>query len=386
MGGSGTGRIIILGGGAMGCALAYRLAHDHRREVTLLDPGPLAGGASGKAAGIVSTQCWNQWDVEIVEESRREYEALSREDPAVTYQEVGGVRTASAPPEVEALERQLVRLREAQIEAHLLGAADLQGLYPEAKFGGVLGALHTPRDAVILPTDLTLAFARRASAAGADLRSEEGTVHVRGVPGGWEVHGNSGRVQAEGLVVACGAWSKRVLASLGISLPLAPYLTRACLLKARAPPRFPWLHDGALDVYCRPFPGGEILFGDGTELVEVDPARPPATSEIPFLENISKFLSTRFPRWADSPVSSHWHGIVTSTPDRHPFIGPVPGATNLWVATGFNGYGIMRAGAAARRMADAMGTGSWTELAPCDPARFPADHPPFPPRPGFTLD
>lgn len=377
---------IILGGGVVGCALAYRLADGHGLDVTLLDPGPLAGRASGKAAGIVSTQCWNPWDVEVVEESRKEYRGIFAEDPSVAYDEVGGVRTASTADEEKALERQLARIRKAGIAARMIGVDELRRLYPQGSFEGVRAALHTPTDATILPTDLTLSYARRASASGADLRSEEGSVRVARSGKVWEVHGSSGKVQSERLVVACGAWSKRVLSSLGHPLPLAPYLTRACLLRIGAPATFPWLHDGALDVYCRPFPGGEILFGDGTELVEVDPDRPSVTSEIPFLENIAKFLTARFPQWANSTVSSSWHGIVTSTPDRRPLIGPVPGAEGLWVATGFNGFGIMRAGAVARRLASALGSGDWHELAPCDPGRFPADHPAFVPQPGFTLD
>jgi glycine/D-amino acid oxidase-like deaminating enzyme len=72
-------------------------------------------------------------------------------------------------------------------------------------------------------------------------------------------------------------------------------------------------------------------------------------------------------------------------------VGPVPNTTGLYVLTGFNGFGVMRAGGVARRLSDALraeaaGKPDWSGLTPVLPARFPAGHPPFPPKPGFTLE
>ncbi len=88
---------------------------------------------------------------------------------------------------------------------------------------------------------------------------------------------------------------------------------------------------------------------------------------------------------------SSWAGVCTATPDRRPLIGPVPGAEALYCLTGFNGFGVMRAGGAARRLADLLSEGEEAggpraALQPVWPGRFPDPRAPFAPKPGFTLE
>jgi glycine/D-amino acid oxidase-like deaminating enzyme len=110
------------------------------------------------------------------------------------------------------------------------------------------------------------------------------------------------------------------------------------------------------------------------------------SDDIPFLENVSGFLSRRFPKWAEAPVESSWWGVCCSTPDRHPHVGPIKGEEGLYVAAGFNGFGIMRGGAVGKRLSDALVSNRWERLSICNPSRFPETYPPFDPQPGFTLD
>jgi sarcosine oxidase subunit beta len=378
--------VIVLGGGVMGTSLSYHLGHDHGQSVALFEKGTLGQGASSKAAGIVSAQCWNRWDVEVVEESRVEYLRLSEAHQGDLYEEVGGTRAASTQANVGLLEQQRKRLVQSGVVGRMVSPTALRELFPAGDFEGVTAALYTPHDAVVQPADLTNLYGRLAGECGASLISGFDALHMERKDGLWHVGAAGQEFVAKTLTVACGAWSKKTLALLGYRAPLAPYLTRACLLKAGLKGGFPFYHDSERDVYLRPFPGEDLLLGDGTELTEVDPDRMGQPDDLTFLENIHSFLSTRFPAWAGSAVESSWWGVCTSTPDRRPLVGPVKGHPGLFVATGFNGYGIMRAGGVARRLSDALSTGKWGELDPCAPARFPEDFPAFEPKPGFTLD
>ncbi|MCL4324826.1 MAG: FAD-binding oxidoreductase [Candidatus Thermoplasmatota archaeon] len=378
--------VVVVGAGVMGSALSYYLQHDHGWSVALCERDSPGAGASGKAGGLVSAQCWNDWDLKVVEESRKEYARLSEESGAGIYEETGGIRTASTEANLGSIERTLARLRANGVMARLLEPRELRTYYPEGEFSGVRSALFTPHDAVVLPTDLTQLYFRGATEAGSvpvGGLSEKG-FHREGKE--WVVATASGDLVSKRLVVAAGAWSKKVLKAAGFSAPLAPYLTRACLLKVGNSRAFPFFHDSEQDVYLRTYPGGDLLAGDGTELVEIDPDRFDSPHDMDFLENIARFMELRFPSWASAPVESAWRGVCTSTPDRRPLLGPYPGAEGLFLATGFNGFGLMRAGGAMRRLALGIATGNFAAVEPCLPARFPPPHSPFSPQPGFTLD
>ena len=195
------------------------------------------------------------------------------------------------------------------------------------------------------------------------------------------------------MVVAAGAWSKRLFAAFGCPQPLAPYRTQAATLRPEpgGPENFPSVHDLDSDVYVRPESNGRILAGDGTELVEVDPDRTPSGGDDRFIGHLAESFESRFPGWASAELVRAWSGVCTSTPDRRPLVGPVPDAPGLFAMVGFNGFGVMRAGGVARRLAAllAVGEGSMSEqeaLGPCSP---PASRPGTPasvPQPGFTLE
>jgi len=133
------------------------------------------------------------------------------------------------------------------------------------------------------------------------------------------------------------------------------------------------------------------MAGDGTERVEADPETFPPGGDESFVAHLAESFATRFPGWADSSLVRAWAGVCTSTLDRRPLVGPVPGADGLFVVTGFNGFGVMRAAGVAHRLARLLASGDGTDsalepLAPVLPGRFSSAPSTFLPRPGFTLE
>jgi len=384
---------IVLGAGIAGCALAYHLAGRKVGPVVLYDPRTPAAGATGRAAGVVTEQLWNEWDAAVARESKNEYAELAARWDPTAFTANGFARFTARRDAAKVLEEVVQRLHHWQVDVRSVGADELARAVPWARWDDLEGAILSPKDAVVTPSAITEIYAEGARSRGVDVDfgTPFGSLSADGPA--WLLERGGRTVRAGRVVVAAGAWSKKILASLHHPLPLAPYRTQAAVLRPTpgGPALFPSVHDVDLDVYVRPEDQGRILAGDGTELVEVDPDRTSGGGDEKFLTHLAESFGTRFPGWADAELVRAWAGVCTSTPDRRPLIGPVPGAAGLFVLTGFNGFGVMRAGGVARRLAAwlAVGEGSVPErdaLQPVLPERFPPGTPAVAPRPGFTLE
>ena len=383
---------IVLGAGIAGAAVAYHLARRAIGPVLLYDPRTPAAGATGRAAGIVTESLWDPWDVEVVRASKVEYARLSTGHDPPLYRENGFVRWTADPVAAAALEAAVGRWRSWGVGARPFPLSDLAAIFPWVAPSDLRAAVWDPHDAVVAPSALAEEYVGAARAAGAEVRLGTPFGSLRRVDGGWELSVGGARERAPTVVVAAGAWAKELLASVGCPLPLAPYRTQAATLRppGATPAVFPSFHDLDLDVYVRPEEAGRVLAGDGTRLVEVAPDSVPAGGDEAFVAHLAESLSTRCPGWASAELLRAWSGVCTSTPDRRPLIGAVPGGDGLYCIVGFNGFGVMRAGGAAARLAAAIVDGedgpAGEALAPVRPDRFGPTPAPFAPRPGFTLE
>jgi sarcosine oxidase, subunit beta len=383
---------IVLGAGLAGCALAVHL---HRRGLgpaLLLDPRTVAGGATGRAAGIVTQQLWDPWDIEVARESQAEYERRGLALGPVAYRRTGFLRWSHRTKFAPAIESAQRRFERSGVASRRVDSRELRSLFPWARFDeGALG-LYSEADACVNPTDLASSYLEEARSAGS--RAEFG----REVPaphreeGGWRVEVGPETFHAPRLVIAAGAWSKAIGAALGHRFAIVPYRTQAALIRPPDPPPDSWpaAHDIDLDVYLRPEEAGRILVGDGTELREVDPERVGGGGTPEFLSHVGAALAERWPVWAESEVGSAWSGVCDATPDRRPLIGRIADPAELYLIAGFNGFGVMRAAGAARRLAALVAEGpdgrAGADLASVRADRFGSEPPEFAPRPGFTLE
>jgi len=385
--------VLILGAGISGCALAFHLARRAVGPVIVYDPQTPSAGATGRAAGIVTEQLWDPWDVLVVRESKEEYAQLAERYDPTAYAVNGFARWTRNPAAVPVLEETVERLRSWSVPASVLDTTTLAEKVPWGRYDGVLGAIWSPNDSVVTPSRMAELYAERARELGVDFILGSPANRFTREGDHWELTVGGQVTRAHRVVVAAGAWSKKVFASVGHPLPLAPYRTQAAVLRPSSPDAriFPSVHDIDLDVYVRPEENGRILAGDGTELVEVDPDKYSTGGDERFVAHLAESFGSRFPGWADAELVRAWAGVCVATPDRRPLIGPVPDASGLFALTGFNGFGVMRAGGAAARLAGvlAVGDGSGPELERIRtvlPGRFSGPPTAFPIRPGFTLE
>ncbi len=384
--------VAVLGAGIAGAALAYHLARQHVGRVVVVDPRTPAAGATGRAAGIVTEQLWDPWDVEVVRESREEYARFAARLRPSAYRVNGFLRWTSDPRVAEALRTATERLRRWGVDVDLLPVAELEARLPGIRSEGIEAVSWGPRDAVVEPSTLAELYVGEARRAGVEFLLGASTGPLARSGSSWTVSTGETMVEARSAVVAAGAWSKQILRAAGTPLPLVPYRTQAALL---SPPggcstNLPSVHDLDLDVYARPEEEGRLLAGDGTERVEADPETFRSAGDDGFVAHLAASFARRLPVWEEASLVRAWAGVCTATPDRRPLIGPVPSAPGLYVLTGFNGFGVMRAGGAACRLARAIVEGpegaSRAALEPVLPERFRDPGLAFVPRPGFTLE
>ena len=381
--------VAVLGTGLFGAALAYHLVRDSSFRVLALDTvrDPGRPSATATSAGILSVQGWDPWDLAIVRESSEAYRELAEEEGVEPLRHNGGLRVARTEEGARWLDRVQRVLAQEGTEARRVGPGEVRELLPFADLEDVRAGLYTPDDATTDPTALREAYLRAAVRAGAVLRPEAGVATLQPLPGGgWRIGEESATV-ADRLVVAAGAWSKEVLAALGHRLALAPFRAQAVLLRPRPLlPPFPTLHDLDLNLYVRPASLGRLLAGDGTGSREESPSLWDPNADSTFVEAMRQAVGGLFYGLPAGPVEAAWAGICVASPDRFPLVGRVTGGEGLCVATGFNGFGTMRAAGLARRLADAIRTGQWEALRPADPSRFPESLGSFDPHPEFPLE
>ncbi|HET6399133.1 MAG TPA: FAD-binding oxidoreductase, partial [Candidatus Thermoplasmatota archaeon] len=355
-------RILVAGGGILGCSAALALAQAGH-AVTLRTQGHLGEGASSKAAGIVSTMTWNDDDLRLIARTRglvgemvglamsegcREARGAWRKAESIM---VSGQADAGV---LDAVQERLERHTE---EPERLSALEAARQFPMLRFAPGEEVLVAQEDGVLESGDLFAALRARLDAEGVAVEERQPVAVPReGLPAG-----------VEALVVAGGAWTVPLLRTAGVLLPALPYRVQLASVGLAAGGETPIVHDLVHHFYARPESPRTILAGDGTELRPFDPSDYNEAGDGWFVERLAASLVERFVEGGDATVRSSWAGLVVGTPDRRPLCGPVPGRDGLFVLTGDNGFGLMRGLALGERLADAVAGRTHPAT---DPARF----------------
>ncbi len=379
--------IAIVGGGIFGAALAYHLARLGSSEVLLFDQGAPGSGSTGRGAGILTFQGWEGWDLGLVRASAEELRLLSESTGAGDFRASGGLRVARTEDGARWLEAVRATLDRAGVPATTFGPNEIDSVVPWADLGDVKEALLTPGDATFDGAEIARAYLRLAVRGGARVLTDRGWAEVRRDTDDWAVRSLGTEVRSERLVLAAGPFTKQLARGAGYELPVAPFRAQACRVRpAPLVDEFPTLHDLDLDLYVRPAAPGEVLLGDGTERRESEPVRDGTGGDPAFPPGAIARLREIAPGWETATVEEAWGGLCVASPDAYPLVGAVPGASRLFVATGFNGFGAMRAPALAFHLARGIRDDVWGPLVPAAPGRFPSGTPSPVPDPRFPLE
>jgi sarcosine oxidase subunit beta len=343
----------IIGGGVIGCSIAYHLSEKLGEEVVLLERDFIASGSSGLSAGILSQQLWNSFNIQLVRESLDWIARKSEEEEGLELKRNGLLRVVCAEEEVESLKKNVERQRSEGCDVRFLEPQDVSDVTTEIAVEDVTGATFCPEDSYVDPYQLCICFARMAEEKGVRFLQKSEVRKMEINDGTHVLKTSKDKIRSEVVIVSSGPWSKKVGSMFGIDLPLKPYRTQAAITTPfMEGATIPIVHDVTNDLYMKPETGGTILAGNGTEDFESDPDNFKERAGFDFMTSISEKMLRRLPRSRNASLVRGWAGLCTATPDRHPLIGFHSKVNRLFLAVGFNALGVMRAPAIGRIVGD----------------------------------
>jgi len=339
--------VVIVGGGIMGCALAYQLSK-RNVDVLLLERETLGSQSTGKCAGGVRQQFSSEGNVRLQQRSVAMLEHLEEEvgHPA-DFRQIGYLFVLTQPQHVEDFGHNMEMWHRIGLtEARWVDAADAARMVPILNVEDVLGCTFCPSDGIASPADVTSGYAAAARRHGARLK--EG-VAVTGIDVA------SGRVQgvrttagdiATRLVFSCaGAWSASIGRMAGLEIPVLPYRRHIAVTGTfpAVPRNNPMTVDFQTSLYFHPE-------GDGVLIGMSDREEPPGfVTDVnwDFLEKMFAQAARRAPALSAAGMKTAWAGLYEVTPDHQAILGPIPELEGFWCAAGFSGHGFMQGPAAA---------------------------------------
>ena len=224
--------MVIVGGGIMGCSLAYHLARLGLCDVVLLEKRELTAGSTWHAAGLCTHYAHDITIMNLRARSVQLYTGLLEQETGqpVSFHRIGALRVTRRPDRMDEFRHVRGLGRFAGQDFHILDPAELKSRYPLVRTEGLLGAIFEPDDGYVDPSQATHAFARGARSRGVEICRNTPVEAMERVSGTWRVHTPCGTVRAEHVVNAAGTWCREIGAMMGVDLPVVPMLHQYVVL------------------------------------------------------------------------------------------------------------------------------------------------------------
>ncbi|MBA3397560.1 MAG: GcvT family protein [Deltaproteobacteria bacterium] len=363
-------RVVVVGGGIIGCSVAYHLAHMGWKDVVLLEQHRITSGTTWHAAGLMVTfGSTSETSTQMRKYSCDLYERLEAETGQSTgFRRTGFIEVAADRDRLEEYRRVSAHNRFLGIDVHEISPAQVGELFPLARVDDLLAGFYVKEDGRADPVGVTMALAKGARAQGAKLIEGvpvTGVLKERGVVKG--VTTAFGNIEAEYVVNCAGMWARQFGERAGVNIPNQAaehyYLITERIPELRAD--WPVLEDPGSHVYFREEVGGMMIglfepvcapwmVGGVPEDFSFAEIQPDWERMGPYVETAMK----RVPITMNVGVKKFFCGPESFTPDLRPIVGEAPELKNYFVAAGLNSIGILTGGGLGRVMAHWIINGS----------------------------
>ncbi|MBL9014056.1 MAG: GcvT family protein [Myxococcales bacterium] len=362
-------RVVIIGGGIIGCSVAYHLAHAGWRDVVLLERDKLTSGTTWHAAGLMvtfgSTSETSTW---MRKYSCDLYEALETETGQSTgFKRTGFIEVAADQDRLEEYRRVSAFNRLMGIDVHEISPGQVKELFPLAHVDDLLAGFYVKEDGRADPVGVTMALAKGARAQGATLLEDTPVIGVKTSRGAVSAVSTAyGDIACEYVVNCAGMWARQLGAQNGIAIPNQA-AEHYYLITERIPELskdWPVLEDPASYVYFREEVGGLMIglfepicapwnVGRIPDDFSFGEIQPDWDRMGPYVEK----AMARVPISMTAGVKKFFCGPESFTPDLRPIVGEAPEVKNYFVAAGLNSIGILTGGGMGKVVADWIMTG-----------------------------
>ncbi|NOD77871.1 MULTISPECIES: FAD-dependent oxidoreductase [unclassified Ruegeria] len=380
-------RTVIIGGGVIGCSIAYHLAREGRKDIVVLERSKLTSGTTWHAAGLVRRLRPSATLTKLINYSIDLYGELERETGQATgWTQTGSLTLATNQDRLTNIKRQVSLGRAFGLEAEVVDASRAKDLWPLIEVDDVIGAVWSPSDGRVNPSDVALALSKGARARGVQIFEDTRVTGLQKIGGrisGVEVGDHV--IEADEVVIACGLWSREVAAMAGAHMPLYAcehfYILTKPLPEVQALGKgahLPTLNDQDAFLYARDDVEGLLVGSFERHAKGLPLDRLPADFSfdlldedwdhfMPMMENALR----RIPALEKAEVRMLLNGPESFTLDSQFMLGESPEVPGLFLMGGMNSTGIALAGGAGKAMAEWIIAGEPTmELNEADIRRF----------------
>ena len=364
-------RVVIIGGGVIGCSVAYHLTKLGWTDVVLLERKQLTSGTTWHAAGLIAQLRATANMTKLAKYSQELYGSLEEETGVATgFRRVGSITAATTAERLEELHRSAAMARAFGVEIEEIDTAEVKARYPHLNTDGIVGGVYLPKDGQGDPANIALALAKGARQRGATVMERVKATGVerlgrRITAVDWEGDdGTSGRIACDHVVNCAGMWGRDVGRMLGVNVPLQacehfyivsePIEGLGTLPVLRVPDECAYYKEDAGKLMLGAFEPVSKPWGPIPESFEFDQL----PEDFDHFEPILEMAVNRMPVLGRAGIHTFFNGPESFTPDDAYHLGLAPEMDNVWVAAGFNSIGIQSAGGAGMALAQWMQDGA----------------------------
>ncbi|MDB4944905.1 MAG: Sarcosine oxidase beta subunit [Labilithrix sp.] len=368
--------VVVVGAGIMGLSIAYHLARNGVKNVTVVDKSYLCSGASGRNGGGVRAQWSTEANVRLMQESIRLCQDFASEFKINVWLRQGGYLFLARNAErLRELEQSCKLQRDCGLSTRMLSPREAQKIVPELSLEGVVAATFSPDDGVVFPWPFVWGFAQAATKLGVEIATftEVTGIDLRGTTRGAVIEGVRLRrlesasedhpkargseitIRTNKIVNAAGAWSPEIAKLAGVELPNKPHRHEICSTEPLKPWLKPLVADLGSGLYFSQSTRGEIVGGISQHRV---PGGLDQNSSHAFLGLYARALTAACPILGQVKVLRQWSGCYDVTPDANPIVGGVDEVEHFYQASGFMGHGFMMAPVMGKLIGEHIAKGS----------------------------
>jgi glycine cleavage system T protein len=364
-------RVVIIGGGIIGCSVAYHLTKLGWKDVVLLERKQLTSGTTWHAAGLIAQLRATANMTKLAKYSQELYGNLETETGVATgFKRCGSITVALTEERREEIYRQAAMARAFGVDVEEISPKEVLERYEHLNIEGITGAVYLDKDGQGDPANIALALAKGARQGGAKVieRTKATGVkrHGKRITGvDWESGEESGHISCDMVVNCGGMWGHEVGKMLGVNVPLQAcehfYIVTEAIegLKQlpvlRVPDECAYYKEDAGKMLLGAFePNAKPWAVDG---IPHDFEFDQLPEDFDHFEPILEAAVERMPMLAEAGIHTFFNGPESFTPDDAYHLGQAPEMDNIWVAAGFNSIGIQSAGGAGMALAQWMDDG-----------------------------
>ncbi len=356
-------RVVIVGGGVIGCSIAYHLAKIGWSDVVLLERKQLTSGTTWHAAGLVGQLRPSINMTKLAKYTGELYRGLEAETGQATgYRQCGSISMATNSERFEELKRSASMAKVFDLPVRVIGPDEIKALYPIANVDDIVGGIHIPSDGYANAVDITQALAKGARAGGVRIFENTKVTKIR--QDGERVTGvetADGRIDADYVVLCGGMWTRDLAASVGVTAPLHACEHYYVLFEGveGLSPQLPVLRDYDYCAYYK-YDAGKLLVGAfepnarpwGVDGISEDFCFDEIAGDFGHFEPVLVDAMRRVPALENAGIKKFFCGPESFTPDVRYHLGESAELKNCFVAAGLNSIGLQSAGGIGKVMAE----------------------------------